>query len=96
MEITIKDVENLAALSALEFSETEKQDFVNALTNILDMVNQIQNANVDVKTDLVYNRAHKLSDLREDEARPSFSQEEILKNAPKQRRNCFNVPLVVE
>ena len=94
MEISIKDVENLAALSALEFSEQEKQDFLKAFSNILDMVNQIQSAQ-NLGED-VYNRSHKLSELREDVPVESFSQEEILKNAPKQRRNCFNVPLVVE
>ncbi|MBR5226519.1 MAG: Asp-tRNA(Asn)/Glu-tRNA(Gln) amidotransferase subunit GatC [Clostridia bacterium] len=94
MEISIKDVENLAALSALEFSEEEKQEFVKDFQNILGMVNEIQNAK-NLGED-VYNRSHKLSQLREDVPHESFSQEEILKNAPKQRRNCFNVPLVVE
>ena len=94
MEISIKDVENLAALSALEFSEQEKQYFLKDFSNILDMVNQIQSAQ-NLGED-VYNRSHKLSELREDVPVESFSQEEILKNAPKQRRNCFNVPLVVE
>ena len=94
MEISIKDVENLAALSALEFSEQKKQDFLKDFSNILDMVNQIQSAK-NLGED-VYNRSHKLSELREDMPVESFSQEEILKNAPKQRRNCSNVPLVVE
>ena len=94
MEISIKDVENLAALSALEFSEQEKQEFVKDFSNILEMVNKIQSAQ-NLEED-VYNRSHKLSELREDIPQESFSQEEILKNAPKQRRNCFNVPLVVE
>lgn len=95
MEITIKDVENLANLSALEFSETEKKEFVNDLGNILAMVNQIQTANLASEAN-VYNPSHKLSELREDEPMPSFAQEEILMNAPKSRRGCFNVPLVVE
>lgn len=94
MEITIKEVENLAELSALEFSQEEKQQLALDLNGILEMVNQIQEAQ-NLGND-VYNRSHKLCELREDEPRPSFSQEEILQNAPKQRRNCFNVPLVVE
>lgn len=94
MEITLKDVENLATLSALEFSDSEKQEFVKDLTNILDMVNQIQNAKTSDAS--VFNRSHKLSELREDEPQDSLPQEEILLNAPKARRGCFNVPLVVE
>ena len=94
MEINVKDVEKLASLSALEFSNEEKQEFVKDLSSILDMVNQIQNAKN--LGENVYNPSHKLSELREDEERTSFTQEEILQNAPKARRGCFNVPLVVE
>lgn len=94
MQITIKEVEHLATLSALNFTAEEKEKFVTDFTNILNMVNEIQKA--DTTSGNVFNKSHKLSELREDEAKPSFSQEEILQNAPKQRRNCFNVPLVVE
>lgn len=93
-QITIKDVEHLADLSALEFSDDEKKEFVHDLNNILDMVNQIQAA--DDGGEFVYNRSHKLSDLREDKIKESMAQEKILENAPKQRRGSFNVPLVVE
>ena len=94
MEITIKEVERLADLSALKFSDDEKQKFIGDFNNILEMVNQLQKAEVSAQN--VFNRSHKLSDLREDIAKPSFDTELILENAPKQRRNCFNVPLVVE
>lgn len=93
-QITIKDVEHLADLSALQFSEEEKKEFVNDLNNILKMVNQIQAADDGGK--FVYNRSHKLSELREDKVKDSMSQEKILKNSPKQRNGYFNVPLVVE
>ena len=94
MEITIKEVERLADLSALKFSDDEKQKFIGDFNNILEMVNQLQKAEVSAHN--VFNRSHKLSELREDIAKPSFDTELILENAPKQRRNCFNVPLVVE
>lgn len=94
MDITIKDVEHLAELSQLDFSSDEKQNLVKDLNNILDMVNQLQQAKT--SDEPVFNKSHKISQLREDEPKPSLEQEEILKNAPKQRRGCFNVPLVVE
>lgn len=94
MEITLKDVENLATLSALEFTDGEKQEFVKDFSNILDMVNQIQK--VQTSDASVFNRSHKLAELREDKPEESLPQEEILLNAPKARRGCFNVPLVVE
>ncbi|MDD4815913.1 MAG: Asp-tRNA(Asn)/Glu-tRNA(Gln) amidotransferase subunit GatC [Clostridia bacterium] len=94
MKITIKEIEHLASLSALDFSAEEKEKFVKDLGNILEMVNKLQTA--ETGDDLVFNKSHKLSQLREDIAEESLPQEEILKNAPKQRRGCFNVPLVVE
>lgn len=94
MQITIKEVEHLATLSALHFSTEEKEKFVTDFTNILNMVNEIQKA--ETTSGNVFNKSHKLSELREDKAKQSLSQEEVLKNAPKQRRGCFNVPLVVE
>lgn len=94
MQITINDVEKLKTLSALEFSDAEQQEILKDLGDILDMVNQLQNAKI--LSDDVYNPSHKLSELREDTPRASYPQEEILQNAPKARRGCFNVPLVVE
>ena len=94
MNITIKEVEHLAELSQLNFSEQEKENFVADLNNILDMVNQLQTA--ETGEEMVFNKSHHLSTLREDEEEESLPQEEILINAPKQRRGCFNVPLVVE
>jgi len=94
MKITIKEVEHLASLSALEFSAEEKEKFVKDLGNILEMVNKLQTA--ETESGFVFNKSHKLTELREDIAGQSLPQEEVLKNAPKQRRGCFNVPLVVE
>lgn len=94
MKITIKEVEHLATLSALEFSTDEKERLVKDLSNILEMVNKLQTA--ETESGFVFNKSHKLSELREDVAGQSLPQEEVLKNAPKQRRGCFNVPLVVE
>ncbi|MDD3232339.1 MAG: Asp-tRNA(Asn)/Glu-tRNA(Gln) amidotransferase subunit GatC [Clostridia bacterium] len=94
MKITLNDVDYLANLSALEFTEDEKKQFLTDFNNILEMVNKLQNQKTDNVE--VYNKSHSLNDLREDEIEQSFSQKEVLENAPKQRRGCFNVPLIVE
>ncbi|MDD2445505.1 MAG: Asp-tRNA(Asn)/Glu-tRNA(Gln) amidotransferase subunit GatC [Clostridia bacterium] len=95
MDITVKDVEYLANLSALSFSsDIEKQDTVKDLNNILKIINKLKEQDVDA--DNVFNKSHDLSELREDVVGKSLSQEEALANAPKQRRGCFNVPLVIE
>lgn len=94
MEITIETVTHLASLSALEFSEEEKKVFVKDFKSRLEMISQIQKAVTD--DNMIFGRSHKLSELRGDETKESLPQEEILENAPKQRRGCFVVPLVVE
>lgn len=94
MKIEIKDVDYLAELSALEFTPEEKQNFLKDFNNILEMVNQLNQHKVSKEN--VYNPSHNLNELREDIVDESLSQEEVLLNAPKQRRGCFSVPLVVE
>lgn len=94
MKITLKDIEYLANLSALEFSENEKKDFLIDFNNILKMVDNLKNHETDIEE--IYNKSHNLSELRTDEIQPSLSQDEVLKNAPKEKRGCFNVPLIVE
>lgn len=94
MKITIKEIEHLANLSALNLSQEQKEGFVVDMNNILNMVNELQKAKT--SNENVFNKSHKLSNLREDKIMESYSQEEILKNAPKARRGAFNVPLVVE
>ena len=37
-----------------------------------------------------------LSELREDEEKPSLTREAVLMNAPKQKDGCYVTPLVVE
>lgn len=93
-KITLKEIDHLATLSALNFTDEEKNKFFNDFSSILDMVNQLQQA--PTGDEQVFNKSHKISDLREDEIIPSYEQTEILKNAPKAKQGCFNVPLVVE
>lgn len=94
MNIELKDVDYLAELSALEFTPDEKKEFLKDFNNILEMVNRLNQLKIGEEN--VYNQSHNLSELREDVVGKSLSQEEVLMNAPKQRRGCFSVPLVVE
>ena len=94
MDIEIKDIEHLATLSALKFSEQEMQDLVPEFNNTLSMINQMNE--VESVSDLVVTNAVDISDLRDDEIQESIPQELALINAPKQRKGCYNVPRVVD
>lgn len=93
--ITKKDVEYVAGLARLEFSEEEKENFTKTLNDILEYAQKLN----EINTDNVEPTAHILSVknvFRKDEARPSMDREKILENAPDSDRGCFRVPRVIE
>ncbi len=92
-KITLDEVKKLATLSALEFDESELDQFSSDFESILDMVDEIKNCEVDSK--LSY-KSHKFEDLREDLPHESFSQEKALQNSPKTRKGAFAVSQMLE
>lgn len=93
-EIELSEVKRLASLSALEFTDEELEKFIPEFSNILNMVNEVQNC--DTKdVELAY-PSHKLASLRQDEAKTGLSQEEVLLDSPKSKKGCFAVPQMLE
>ena len=92
--ISSEEIKHLASLSQLEFTDEQIETFKSEFNGILNLVNQIAEA----KTDKVNTFAREIpvEELREDMPVQSYSQEVLLKNAPKQRKGHFNVPKVVE
>ncbi len=93
-ELTLKDIEHLADLSALRFTEEELKAFLPEFNNIVSMINEIES--FETEKEYVFDNIVPVASLREDEIEESMSQEKALINAPKQRKGCFNVPRVVE
>lgn len=93
MKLEIEDIKHLASLSALEFEDDKLEKFKDEFNSILKFVEQINNADVD--GEIEYSPVD-VEELREDTARPSFANEEIITNAPKQKMGCFAVPLMME
>jgi aspartyl-tRNA(Asn)/glutamyl-tRNA(Gln) amidotransferase subunit C len=94
MSVTIRDVEYVASLARLEFSDKEKEKLTHELNEILKYVEKLNKLN----TENVEPLAHviELSNVfREDEVQPSIAQEEALKNAPSKNDNFFKVPKVI-
>ena len=77
--MTIKDVENLAALARIDLTEEEKQSLLKDFDSILAYVKQIEEVKAeDIKEDLVLSNV-----WREDVVEPrEFSRELILKQFP--------------
>jgi aspartyl-tRNA(Asn)/glutamyl-tRNA(Gln) amidotransferase subunit C len=95
MKIDKKTAENIANLSRLVLSEEEKEEFAGQLDKILahiDKLSKLDTCNIEPT-------AHVLplkNVFREDEVKPSLTQEESLANAPDKDRGHFKVPRIIE
>jgi aspartyl-tRNA(Asn)/glutamyl-tRNA(Gln) amidotransferase subunit C len=94
MAVTIKDVEHIAKLAKLEFTDEEKEKFTHQLNQILEYVeqmNKLDTSNVEPLSQVI-----ELSNVfRADEVKQSISTEEALKNAPSKTEQFFKVPKVI-
>ncbi len=94
MAVTVKDVEYVAALARLEFTQGEKEKLVHELNDILkyvEQLNTLDTANVEPLSHVI-----ELSNVfRNDASKPSIPQEEALKNAPSKNEKFFKVPKVI-
>lgn len=95
MSVTIKDVEHIAKLARLAFSEKEKEMLTHQLNTILEYVEQLNK----LDTSEVEPLSHVIdleNVLRKDEVREGLSTEEALKNAPSRTEQFFKVPKVIK
>lgn len=94
MAVTLNDVEHIAELARLKFSDEELKSFTHQLNEILKYVeklNELDTGNVEPLSHPVEGN----NVFREDELRPSASREEALKNAPNRNDEFFKVPKVI-
>ena len=94
-KIDITDVKKLAKLSRLEFNDSELEKFSEEFGRILEYVDLINSVNTD-GVELLEKTINAKDELREDVVVPSFSQDEILNNAPQSEEGTFIVPITVE
>jgi len=95
MKITKQEVEHVAKLARLEFSETEKEQFAGQLSNILTYVEKMN----ELDTKGVEPTAHVLdirNVMRDDVAAPSLPQDRALANAPEKAAGHYKVPKIIE
>ncbi|OFW56166.1 MAG: asparaginyl/glutamyl-tRNA amidotransferase subunit C [Actinobacteria bacterium RBG_19FT_COMBO_54_7] len=89
-----KDVEYVAWLARLDLSEEEKERFTRQLDNVLEHAQKIKS----LDTSEVEPTPHVLplkNVMRDDEIKPSLSQEEALSNAPHREGAYFVVPRIL-
>jgi aspartyl-tRNA(Asn)/glutamyl-tRNA(Gln) amidotransferase subunit C len=92
--VTLKDVEHVAHLARLSFSDEEKARLMIQLNSILDYMDEL-NA---IDTSGVEPLSHVIelqNVFRKDVCTPGVSREEALRNAPSHSDAFFNVPKVI-
>ena len=95
MAITGKDVEYIARLARLKFSEEEKEKFASQLAKIVEYVEKLN----ELKTEGVDPTAYVLpvkNVTRPDEVRLSLKREAVLKLAPRSGDGFVKVPQIIE
>lgn len=94
MAVTKKDVEKIAELARLKFSEEELENFtpqMNEILSYMDKLNELDTENVNPLSHPV----EQTNVFREDELKASISTEDALKNAPSKDEHHFKVPKVI-
>jgi aspartyl-tRNA(Asn)/glutamyl-tRNA(Gln) amidotransferase subunit C len=95
MSVTIPDVEKIAQLAKLKFSEDEKVKLQKDMNQILGYIEQLNELDLkDVEPLENINETENV--MREDEVKPWLTTEEALKNAPSKTQKFFKVPKVIE
>ena len=95
MAVTIKEVEHIAKLAKLKFTDTEKEKLQTELNSILDYIDKLDELDLE-NVEPLENVNGTENIFREDVTGPSLSKEEVLKNAPSKTDNFFKVPKVLD
>ncbi|MFZ5518563.1 MAG: Asp-tRNA(Asn)/Glu-tRNA(Gln) amidotransferase subunit GatC [Candidatus Zhuqueibacterota bacterium] len=94
MNITPNEIEKLAKLARLDFTENEKVKLAGQLQVITTYIEQLHELNVEQ----IAPTSHVLdikNVFREDVVTASLSQDHALQNAPASRDGFFSVPRVI-
>ena len=94
MSVTKKDIEKIAELAQLKFSEDELESFtpqMNEILNYMEKLNELDTDNVEPLSHPV----EQTNVFRKDELKKSLTTEEALKNAPEKNEHHFKVPKVI-
>ena len=95
MSIELGDVENIAHLARLDLTGKEKEEAASSMSNILNLIDQMQSVNTDDVTPLAH-AFDAVQRLREDKVTETDQRDELQKIAPETEQGLFLVPKVIE
>jgi aspartyl-tRNA(Asn)/glutamyl-tRNA(Gln) amidotransferase subunit C len=94
MQVTPAEVERIARLAKLSFSEDEKAQFAAEFNQMLAYVEKLDELDLEGVEPSTH-PLHSGAPLREDTVRPSLLREKALANAPASHDGFFSVPKVI-
>ncbi|GMU95611.1 MULTISPECIES: Asp-tRNA(Asn)/Glu-tRNA(Gln) amidotransferase subunit GatC [Ignavibacterium] len=95
MSVTKSEVEKIAELAKLKFSDLELENFTHQMNEILKYMEKLNELN----TDNVEPLAHPVEGknvFRDDVLKPSINTKDALKNSPITDEKYFKVPKVIQ
>lgn len=95
MSITIEEIQHVARLARLALTEDEQVAMQQELGAILDHIGKLNELDT-TGVDPTYHAVEMSNVLRDDEVRPSYPVDEVLKNAPDRQDPYFLVPRILE
>ncbi|MBI2607279.1 MAG: Asp-tRNA(Asn)/Glu-tRNA(Gln) amidotransferase subunit GatC [Candidatus Doudnabacteria bacterium] len=95
MSISKEEVERIAKLARLEFSDAEKEKLQKELSSILGYVDKLKEVQEEVKI-RHFEDEEALNLMREDVAEPNANPEEFIAQAPEREGNYVKVRSVLE
>jgi aspartyl-tRNA(Asn)/glutamyl-tRNA(Gln) amidotransferase subunit C len=95
MKLSREDVDKLAHLARLDFSDKEKEAMMQDMDKILGFVDKISELDLEGVEPLIY-MSDERNVLRKDESKSVVTKDEALKNAPDRDTDFFRVPKVLK
>jgi aspartyl-tRNA(Asn)/glutamyl-tRNA(Gln) amidotransferase subunit C len=92
--ITKEDVKHISWLASIKIDENEEDEFIEQFNSILEYFQQLDEADTET-IEPTYRVVDLANVFREDKALRSLSQEESLRNSPRQEAGYFRSPRIV-
>lgn len=96
MSLTRKDVENIAHLARLAVSEAQLPVYVDSLTRIMGMVDQLNAVDVAAVEPMAHPLKDQVQRMRADTVADTDRHEKYQRNAPRIEAGLYLVPKVIE
>lgn len=95
MKVSKEEIKHIADLARLEIDESEIDNYILNLQDILNFANIVNNAPVEGLTES-FGVNENYNVFRKDEIKVFEDNEALLANAPEKERNMFKIPKVIQ